>query len=83
MFKFFKDFNISNPDFGLVVIFLDCSFHRGHRAYSKCDGRMNADQSGKVRIRVLESDPSFGSFFMRQNIKIGFVSERYGMQTRI
>jgi hypothetical protein len=57
MFKFFKDFNTLNPDFGPVVIFLDCSFHRGHRAYSKCHGRKNADQSRKVRIQVLDSFP--------------------------
>jgi hypothetical protein len=57
MLKFFKNFNASNLDFGPVVIFLDCPFHHGHRAYSKCDGRMNADQSGKVRIRLLDSDP--------------------------
>jgi hypothetical protein len=83
MFIFFKDFNTLNPDFGPVVIFLVCSFHCGHRTYSKCDGLMNADQSGKVWIRVPDSDPVIQQLFMRQNMKFRRVPDRYEMQVRI
>ncbi len=54
---FSKISNTSNPNFGPVVISLDCPFHLGPRVYSKCDGRMNTDQSGKVRMWILDSDP--------------------------
>jgi hypothetical protein len=41
----------------MVVIFLDCPLHRGPSMSCECDARMTRDQSGKVRIRVLDSDP--------------------------
>jgi hypothetical protein len=53
---FQKDFINSNPNFGLVVVFMDCPLHRGHPTHTKCGGRMTDDQSGKVRIQVLDSD---------------------------
>jgi hypothetical protein len=45
-----------NPDFGPVVVFLDCPLHRGHHAFSRCGARMTVGQSGKVRIRVLADE---------------------------
>jgi hypothetical protein len=63
---YFQQISSLNPDPSPVVVFLDCPLHREHRAFSKCDARMTADQPGKVRIRVLDSDPviqqlSFGA----------------------
>jgi hypothetical protein len=51
------------PDFNQVVVFLDCPLHRGHRTCRKCGARMTADQSGKVRIRVLDSGPATQQLF--------------------
>jgi hypothetical protein len=39
-----------NPDFGPVVVFLDCRFIVAIARLAKFDGRMTADQSGKVWI---------------------------------
>jgi hypothetical protein len=71
-----KDFISLNPDFGLVVVFLDCPLHRGHRAFSKMRW---LDDCGSVREGP---DPSTGlgsghsaGFFpcAKENIKSGCV----------
>ncbi len=68
----FDIFYLLNPDFSPVVVFLDCPLHRGHRASCKCNAQMTADQSGKVRIRVLDSDPVTQQLFyqcVKENLK--------------
>jgi hypothetical protein len=65
-----------NPDFGQVVVFLDCPLHHGHGAFSKFGDRMTGDQSRKVQIQVLDSDPVIQQLFYlctKKNIKSGRV----------
>ncbi len=66
----FKDFITSNPDFGPVVVFLDCPFHRVHRLCSKMRW---PDDCGSVREGP-ERSTGLGSghsaaFSMRQKHK--------------
>jgi hypothetical protein len=81
----FKQIFIFKPDFGPVVVFLDCPLHRGHRTSFECDAQMIRTRPGRseseywTRIRTLNS-----FILMRQcKIKMRMRTVRYGMRTRM
>ena len=85
MFNFMQIF-IFKPDFGPIVVFLGLSppSWASHVIRMRCPD--DSDQSGKVRIRVLDSDPDTGHSFilMRQcKIKMRMRTVRYRMRTRM
>ena len=62
MFKFYAVF-IFKPDFGPSVVFLGLSppYWASRVIRTRCPD--DSDQSGKVRIRVLDSDPDTQQFY--------------------
>ncbi len=81
----FKQIFIFKPDFGPVVVFLDCPLHRGHRTSFECDARMIGTSLGRsgseywTRIRALNS-----FILVRQcKIKMRMRTVRYGMRTQM
>ena len=81
----FKQIFIFKPDFGPVVVFLGLSppSWASHVIRIRCPD--DSDQSGKVRIRALDSDPDTQQFILMRQCKIQMRMRavRYGMRSRM